>query len=428
MRIGMAFGRKGLTLDLPDGRNWQVLEARSAPPLHDPDAAIAAALDAPFAGPPLAKLARAAKSAAISVCDITRPVPYRTMLPPLLHRLEASGIAREAITILIATGLHRPATDAEIVEILGANIAASCRVVNHRARELAEHRWLGTTKSGTPVYIDERFLAADLHITCGLVEPHLMLGFSGGRKLIVPGVAYQDTIRRIHSPAFIRDPRAIEGSIAANPTHAELLEIARMARHDFMLDVAITRDRRISGVFAGTPEPTHAEATRFVSAAMRHELAAPADAVITSSAGYPLDLTLYQTIKGVTAAARIVKPGGKIMVVSACEEGAGSAEFSGMIRDGLTDTAFLDRIEHAPVIPDQWQLEKLALVSRSVEVLWYVPGLPRDFWPLLWGRAFESAESALAALLDGLPPDATIAVMPEGPYVLADVSASTPPA
>ena len=420
MRIQLAFGRSGLGLDLPAGYDWQVLEARSAPPLPDAEAAIAGALDSPVAGPSLAELARQARTAAISVCDITRPVPYRTMLPPLLARLEQNGIAREAITILIATGLHRPATDAEIKEILGSAIAASYRVVNHRARELSEHRHLGSTRSGTPVYIDERFMAADLHITCGLIEPHLMLGFSGGRKLIAPGVAYQDTIKRIHSPVFMRDPLAIEGSIEGNTVHAELLEITRMARHDFMMDVAITRDRRISGVFAGTPEATHAEAVRFVSAAMRHELDDQADAVITTSAGYPLDLTYYQCIKGVTAAAKIVKPGGKIMLVAECAEGAGSPDFAAMIREGLTDREFLDRIEHAPVIPDQWQLEKLALVTRHNDVVWYVPGLPRDYWPLLWGKAFESAENALAGLLEGVRPGATIAVLPEGPYVLAD--------
>ncbi len=420
MRIQLAFGRNGLPLDLPAGYDWQVLDARSAPPLADADGAIAAALDAPIAGSSLAALAGSAKTAAISVCDITRPVPYRTMLPPLLARLEGNGIARDAITILIATGLHRPATDAEINEILGTAIAASYRIVNHRARELSEHRHLGSTKSGTPVYIDERFMAADLHITCGLIEPHLMLGFSGGRKLIAPGVAYQDTIKRIHSPVFMRDPRAIEGSVEGNTVHAELLEITRMARHDFMMDVAITRDRRISGVFAGTPEKAHAEAVRFVSAAMRHELDGQADAVITTSAGYPLDLTYYQCIKGVTAAGKIVKPGGKILLVAECAEGVGSPDFAAMIREGLSDVEFLHRIEHAPVVPDQWQLEKLALVSRFNPVLWYVPGLPADYWQLLWGQAFTTPQQALAGLLDGLRPGATIAVLPEGPYVLAD--------
>lgn len=422
MRIRLAFGRQGLELDLPAGRDWQVLDARSASPLPDAAAAIGHTLDSPVAAPSLAQLARHAGSAAISVCDITRPVPYPVILPPLLARLEQSGIPRDAITILIATGLHRPATDAEIREILSPAIAAAYRVVNHRARERSEHRHLGATRSGTPVHIDERFMAADLHITCGLIEPHLMLGFSGGRKLIAPGLAFEDTIKRIHSPVFMRDPRAVEGSIEGNSVHTELLEIARMARHDFLLDVAITRDRQISGVFAGAPEQAHAEAVRFVSAAMRHDLDGPVDAVITSSAGYPLDLTYYQAIKGITAAGQIVKPGGRILLVAECAEGVGSPDFAAMIRDGLTDRQFLDRIERAPVIPDQWQLEKLALVTRRAHVIYYVPGMPADYYPMLWGQAAANPAQALAMFLDGLPRNASIAVLPEGPYVLASTA------
>ena len=172
----------------------------------------------------------------------------------MLERLERAGIPRETITILIATGLHRPATDDEIREICGPDIASCYRVVNHDARNLASHRHLGTTASGTPVYVDERFIAADLHITLGFIEPHLMLGYSGARKLIAPGLAAQETIKVLHSPKFMRDARAVEGSIEDNPLHRELLEIARMARHDFMLDVALTRDREIAGVFAGHSE------------------------------------------------------------------------------------------------------------------------------------------------------------------------------
>ena len=205
--------------------------------LPDPDAAIAQALDHPQAGPPLTELARGKKSAAISVCDITRPVPNRVTLPHILSRLEKAGIARDSVTILIATGLHRAATDAEIREIVGDEIAASVRVGNHNARAISEHRSLGRTASGTPVYIDERFVGGDLHITLGFIEPHLMLGYSGGRKLIAPGLAAQETIKVLHSSRFMRDPRSSEGSIEDNPLHHELLEIAAMARHDFLLDV-----------------------------------------------------------------------------------------------------------------------------------------------------------------------------------------------
>ena len=161
----------------------------------------------------------------------------------MLDRLHRAGIPPENVTILIATGLHRAATDAELRTILGPEIAATYTIVNHDARDLERHRSLGTTKRGTPVYIDERFMAADLHITLGFIEQHLMLGFCGGRKLVAPGLAAQETIKVIHSPRFMREPMATEGSIDDNPLHAELLEIAAMARHDFMLDVTLTQER-----------------------------------------------------------------------------------------------------------------------------------------------------------------------------------------
>src|SRR5436305_1643723 len=178
MRIDLAFGKTGLPVDLPEKFRYRVLEARTAKPLGDWEAAMETALDRPIGALPLAELARGKSSAAISVCDITRPAPNRLTLPPVLRRLDDAGIPRERITILIATGLHRPATGDEIREICGPEIAAAYRVVNHDARDLSSHRHLGSTSSGTPVYIDERVISSDLHITLGFVEPHLLLGYS----------------------------------------------------------------------------------------------------------------------------------------------------------------------------------------------------------------------------------------------------------
>ncbi len=422
MRVAVAFGRTGLELELPDGFEYRVLEARSATPLADAAAAVEDALDHPVGTTPIESLAKGKSSAAISVCDITRPAPNRHVLPPLLARLERAGIARERIRILIATGLHRPATEAEIHEIVGPEIAAGYTVLNHRARELDEHRYLGKTASGTPVYIDDRFVSADLHITLGFIEPHLMLGYSGGRKLVVPGLAAKETIEVLHSPKFMRDPRTIEGSIDDNPLHGELLEIAGMARHDFIVDVALARDRRIAGVFAGHPVGAHRQGVEFVSKVMLEKLPKSVDAVITTAAGYPLDLTFYQSVKGITAASHIVKTGGKILLMAACEEGPGAPEFRQMLKEFPSDKEFLDRIAEAPVVIDQWQLEKLALVTRRVDVLYHVPGLPVDYYPSLWGTAYPSAKAAIGALCGSLPAGATIAVIPEGPYVLAQAS------
>ncbi|MCS6952056.1 MAG: nickel-dependent lactate racemase [Bryobacteraceae bacterium] len=424
MRVELAFGKTGLLVDLPPGFRYRVLEARSAQPLPDPEGAVQEALDRPLASPSLTELARGKRTAAVAVCDITRPAPNRIVLPPLLERLHRAGIGPDGVTILIATGLHRAATAAEIEEILGPDTAARYHVANHDARNLSEHRFVGRTGSGTPVYIDERFLAADLHITLGFIEPHLMLGFSGGRKLIAPGLAARETIEVLHSSRFMRDPRAVEGSIEDNPLHHELLEIARMVRHDFIVDVALARNRRIAAVFAGHPVEAHQAGVAFVSSVLLERLEQPVDAVITTAAGYPLDLTFYQAIKGVTAASHIVKPGGRILLAAACDEGAGAAEFSRMLREFRSAHQFLEAIEGQPVTIDQWQLEKLALVVEKAQVLFYVPGLAEEYYPSLWGTAYPSAPAAIEALTVGLPPQATIAVIPEGPYVLAKTAAA----
>jgi nickel-dependent lactate racemase len=224
----------------------------------------------------------------------------------------------------------------------------------------------------------------------------------------------------------MRDRRAVEGSTADNPLHQELLEIARMARQDFILDVALARDRSIAGVFAGHPEQAHACGVAFVSKALAEILDEPVDAAITSAAGHPLDLTFYQTIKGITAASHIVKPGGRILVAGACEEGAGAPEFRQMLLEGKSDREFLDHIAGAPVTVDQWQLEKLALVTVQQKLTYYVPGLPTEYRAKLWGRSFDNLETAIAELTAGLPSDSSIAVIPEGPYVLAACGAGAP--
>lgn len=419
MKTHFAFGRNGIEFTLPDGYRYQLLQSRTAPALGNAEAAIEAALDRPIGCPPLSVLAAGKRSAAISVCDITRPAPNAITLPPLLARLESAGIPRDGITLLIATGLHRPATEDEILRIVGPAVASTCRIVNHHAREISEHRALGSTRRGTPVYIDERFMAADLHITLGFVEQHLMLGFSGGRKLIVPGLAAQETIKVIHSPAFMREPLATEGSIAGNPLHAELLEIAAMARHDFMLDVTLTPAREISGVFAGHPHAAHAAGVEFIESTSLETIPEAADAVITSSAGYPLDLTLYQTIKGITAAEHLVKPGGPILLIGECAEGVGSPEFSRKLETFEGCQQYLDEILGKPVEVDQWQLEKLALTARGRKIVFYTPGVSSNQLGCFADTTFSDLNRAIACLLDGLPPRAQVALVPEGPYTFA---------
>jgi nickel-dependent lactate racemase len=382
------------------------------------------ALDRPIACEPLIDLARGKKTAAISVCDITRPAPNRITLPPLLARLHEAGISRDHIIILIATGLHRAATREEVDIIVGPEIAANYRVVSHNARAREEHRYLGETRCGTPVYVDERFVSADLHITLGFVEQHLMLGFSGGRKLIVPGLAAQETIKVIHSPRFIREPLATEGSITGNPLHEELLECARMARHDFIVDVALTQDRKIAGVFAGNPVKAHAAGVEFVEKACLEEVDEPADVVITSSAGFPLDLTFYQSAKGITAAAHIAKPGGRILLIAECAEGMGSEEYAHMVRNMKGGYAeYLEQVRDLPVEVDRWQLEKLSLAGVQNELYYYTPEVTAEQLGPLAEKWYDDLDQAIAAVLSGLPAGARVALVPEGSYTFAKAAA-----
>jgi nickel-dependent lactate racemase len=418
------FGQNGIEVDVPDGYNCHEVRSRKTAAVEDETKAVGDALDDPIACGPLLELARGKRSAAISVCDVTRPAPNSITLPPLLARLESAGIARANIRILIATGLHRAATKDEIDRIVGTEIAANYAVLNHDARDFDAHRSLGKTRRGTPVYVDERFMSADLHITLGFIEQHLMLGFSGGRKLIVPGLAAQETIKIIHSPKFIREPLATEGSIEGNPLHDELLECARMARHDFIVDVALTQERKIAGVFAGDPVKAHATGVDFVRRSCLEEIDEPADVVITSAAGFPLDLTFYQAVKGITAATHLAKPGGRILLVSACAEGMGSPEFAGMIRSmgGFAD--YLRAVRDLPVDVDRWQAEKLALAGAEHELYFYAPGVSRDALGQLGARAFDGLDEAVSAALKGLPAGARVVLVPEGPYTFARAAAT----
>ncbi len=262
-------------------------------------------------------------------------------------------------------------------------------------------------------------MAADLHITLGFVEPHLMLGFSGGRKLVAPGLAAQETIKVLHSPRFVREPLATEGSIAGNPLHDELVEIAGMARHDFILDVTLTRERQISGVFAGNPVKAHAAGVKFLEDTSLEPLDGLADAAITSAAGYPLDLTFYQSVKGLTAAQHIVKPGGRILLLGECAEGIGSAEFARMLKAYAGHAEFLEEIRETKVEVDQWQLEKLALTGIEHELLFYAPGAAKEDLGCLAAGMFGSLNDAVAALVDGLDAGARVVLLPEGPYTYA---------
>ena len=423
MRFKLEYGRRGLEVDLPDDRRIFRLAYKDAAPLVDPAEALIRVLAHPIGSPPLAELARGRKSACIVICDITRPVPNELILRPVLAELEAVGIARNQITILIATGLHRPNLGDELVELVGREIAEKYRVENHHGTELAEHTYLGESPRGVPIWIDSRYVNADLKITTGLIEPHLMAGFSGGRKLICPGIAALETVKVWHGPDFLEHPKADCGILAGNPVHEENTWIGRRAGCDFIVNVVIDAERRPLFWVAGDMEAAFERGVEFVRGVVRDTVPHPVDVVVTSCAGYPLDTTFYQAVKGLTGALPIVKQGGTIILAASLSEGIGSPEFQSVFRDNPTLEVFVERILGKEYfVMDQWQAEELAKVRRKAKVKVVSDGLPAETINSLFVESVPTVEQAVAESLAEYGPEATIAVIPKGPYVLAQVS------
>jgi len=421
MKIHLAYGKEGLDIEVPDRNLAKVLTLDAVPPLESPADAVWHSLGQPMGSPPLGELARRAKRACVVVCDVTRPVPNSILLPPVMQTLEDHGIQRQDITILIATGLHRPSTAEELELILGPALAERYTVMHHRARVKEEQIFLGETARKTPVYIDKAYCAADLKITIGFIEPHLMAGFSGGRKMTAIGCAGEETIKTLHSPLFLDDPRCCEGSIDGNPLHHELLEIAAMAGHDFSLDVSMDEARNITGVFAGEPGAAHAAGVHAVRGFVRSTVKEPVDIVISTSAGYPLDLTYYQSIKGMTVALPVVKKGGMVILAAECAEGLGSDTFSAMATRFPSADDFERWVHSNPVEIDQWQLQECAKAAQHAEIVLISRGMTSDQLAKLFIHSAENVGEALEQGFRRYGPNASVAVIPKGPYTLVEV-------
>ena len=422
MRVSLEYGRTGLEVNLPEANLVGCLGYQTAPPVSDPEALARARLARPTGTPPLDQLVRGRRDACVVISDITRPVPNQVLLPPLLKTLEAGGISRERITILVATGLHRPNEAEELIEMLGPEIVENYRIENHHGHRRDEHVFLGDSPRGVPIWIDRRYVEAELKITTGLIEPHFMAGYSGGRKLICPGLAGVETIRAWHGPAFLEHPNARNGCLEGNPVHEENTWIARQAGCDFIVNTVIDAKRQILAVVAGDMVEAHREGVDFARAIVTDTVAEPADIVVTSSAGYPLDTTYYQSIKGMVTALDVVKPGGTIILAAGMSEGIGSAEFERLFDEMPSLEVFMDRIQNTDYfVPDQWQLEELAKVRRKVKVKVVTDGLPPETVARLFVEPAPSVEAAVADALAEYGPRATIVAIPKGPYVLAEI-------
>lgn len=417
--VTLDYGRTGLRVSLPADRVIGTLEIRPVPPLADPEGAVEAALRSPIASPPLTELAKGKADACILVCDITRPVPNPLLLRPMLRILHEAGIPREKVLILVATGLHRPSTPEERVEILSEEIAANYRVEDHHGTILDEHTYLGTTENDVPAWIDSRYVNAGLKIATGLIEPHLMAGYSGGRKLICPGIAALETVKIWHGPKFLEHPKADCGFLEGNPVHEENTRIARMAGCDFIVNVTLDSKRQVTSVVAGDMEAAFLEGVKFVEEVVKAPVAREMDIVVTSAAGYPLDTTFYQAVKGMTGCLPIVKQGGTIILAASLSEGIGSPEFASLFRENDSLDGFMQRILGKDYfVMDQWQLEELAKVRRKARVKLISDGLPADVLSGLFVEPAATVEGALADSLAEYGPEARVAVIPKGPYVL----------
>ncbi len=422
----LPYGRDHIDVCLPDATT-ALLPASHAAPLLDPVAAVRQSLETPIGSPSLAQciLRKKPRSVAITISDITRPVPNEVVLTALLEVLNGQGIGDEQVVVIIGTGMHRPSTADERLQMLGASLVERLRIEDHRADDAAG---LVKVSDDPPIAINRLFEKADFRIVTGLIEPHFMAGYSGGRKGVCPALVDLATIQRFHGYTILSDPRSTAGVLQGNPCHAESLRVAQRVGVDFLVNVAIGEARRVTGVFAGDLIEAHEAGCAFVAGqAVRIE--EPFDLVVTNAGGYPLDQTFYQTVKGMVAALPALHAKSTLLIVSHCGEGVGSQTYARTMAQWHGDwRGFLKHIQStSEVTKDQWQYQMHARVLERIgrENLHLASdGLPSTTQSALAVNPVLTSgdvrrdvavflESWLAA-----HPTARVAVIPEGPYTL----------
>jgi nickel-dependent lactate racemase len=417
MRVRLDYGVEGLEVDLPLER-VTIIEPVFRPALADPHAALAAAIRAPLGRPPLRDLVRRGQSVAISVCDITRAQPRQEMLSALFA--EMPDIPAEDVTILIATGTHRTNTPAELEKMLGADIVRRYRVVNHDSRDRASLDDFGTTSTGVAVSLNRAWMKADIRITTGFVEPHFFAGFSGGPKMVAPGLAGLETVLVLHDAQRIGHPNATWGITEGNPIHDDVREIARMTGVDFSVDVTLNREQKITAVFAGDLFLEHRAACESATRDAMRAVDAPFDVVLTTNSGFPLDQNLYQAVKGMSAAAKVVKPGGTIVCAAECSDGLPSHGSYGQVLASQPSPEKLLAMINAPgySTPDQWQVQIQAQLQMKATVMVKTRGLTPDAVRAAHFQPVDDVGGAVADAMRHAGPGATLCVLPHGPQTI----------
>ncbi len=420
MEIALKYGTGGLVVDLPDTPGFQGVLAPDEPPaVPDPAGAVARALGAPTAGPALAEIAPGRGSACVVISDITRPVPNDVLLPPILDTLDRAGVPRDRTVILVATGMHRRSTQEEHRGLVGDAVWGRCPVVDHVARDPDDTVDVGRIAGDVPVRINRRYLDADLKILTGFIEPHMWAGYSGGRKALLPGLSGAETLEYMHGPAMVAHPATRYGVLDGNPFHEAGLEVLALAGADFVVNVTLDTDKRITGVFAGHPVDAHLEGCAFLARHCVREVDGPLDFVVTTNAGAPLDCNLYQTVKGITGAAPVVRTGGDIVVASRCAEGVGSPEYRRLLETVDTPRGFLDRLMAGTFfVPDQWCAQETYQVVADHPVWVHTDGIEPEELERYHLRPAPDLPATVRALLDRHGPAARWAVVPDGPLVI----------
>ncbi|MBM3395576.1 MAG: nickel-dependent lactate racemase, partial [Betaproteobacteria bacterium] len=343
------------------------------------------------------------------------------LLPALIKALMAGGMSPSNIRVLVAAGLHRPNEGAELEELVGDPwVLRTVKVENHFARNDDDHVSLGVTPRGTVVRLDRRFVEADVKIVTGLVEPHFMAGYSGGRKVIAPGIAHAETITTFHNARFMSHPRADSCVLEGNPLHEEQLAIVKLLGPVRAVNTVIDEHRRLSFVNYGEVVASHAEAVSFIERFARVQVPRRFNTVLTSAAGYPLDKTYYQTVKGMVTPIDILEPGGNLVIASECSEGMGSHEYVDaqrrLIALGVEGfDADIARKSHADI--DEWQTQMQLKPMRAGQVHLYTTGLRGDDRTLTGVTLLESIMEPLTRMVESSG-DHSLAVIPEGPYVV----------
>jgi len=420
--VELLYGRGTLDVKLPEAAVPHIIQKPAFPEAASAADVFAAAMQSPVGSDTLDVLCQGCNSACILICDITRPVPNHVFLQPMIRTIIESGIAADNITVLVATGLHRPNEGDELAELVGDDwVLQNVKVVNHFAMRDEDHVDLGPTAArNTPVKLNRLFVEADLRIATGLVEPHFMAGYSGGRKVIAPGVAHHETIRTFHSARFMEDPAATQCNLEHNPLHEEQLEIVRKLGSVYAVNTIIDEDRNLVHATFGEIIASHLSAVDFVARFTEIPVGRKFSTVVTSSAGYPLDQTYYQTVKGMVTPLDIMKPGGTLIIASECAEGLGSDHYRqaqeklvSMGPDAFLNTLLAKQLADV----DEWQTEMQLKSMRAGHVYLYTTGLQDADHALTGVHRTDDLEQAIADSIEQHQ-DNDIAVIPEGPYVV----------